>query len=51
MCFLTCIFNAPLQPERLSAKDTEILFGGFRVITTGWDLKECNNRLVTYIDR
>ena len=47
MCFLTCIFNAPLQPERLSAKDTEILFG----ITTGWDLKECNNRLVTYIDR
>ena len=25
-----------------------MVFGGFRV---GWDLKECNDRLVAYIDR
>ena len=44
---LTCICNPPLQPERLSPKDIEKVFD----IRTGWDLKECNNRLVTYIDR
>ena len=36
-----------MQPKRLSDFEVADLFG----IPTGWDLKECNNRLVTYIDR
>ena len=44
-----------LQPKRLNDSEVEMLFGPLRPLNPpihdGWDLKECNNRLVTYIDR
>jgi len=38
-------------PMRLKDSDIIRLFGPLQSITSDWDLKECNNRLVTYIDR
>lgn len=42
-------------PKRLNDSEVEKLFGPLRPLNPpthdGWDLKECNNRLVTYIDR
>jgi len=42
-------------PKRLSDSEVEKIFGPLRPLNPpihdGWDLKECNNRLVTYIDR
>jgi len=42
-------------PKRLNDSEVEMLFGPLRPLNPpihdGWDLKECNNRLVTYIDR
>ena len=43
------ILNFLLQPKRLSDGEVVELFGPIR--HDGWDLKECNNRLVTYIDK
>jgi len=39
-------------PKRLSDLEVADLFGPLLpLVQDGWDLKECNNRLVTYIDR
>merc|ERR1712130_33333 len=42
-------------PKRLTDSEVADIFGPLRPLNPpihdGWDLKECNNRLVTYIDR
>jgi len=38
-------------PVRLSESQIIQYFGPLVTVSSGWDLKECNNRLVTYIDR
>lgn len=38
-------------PVRLTETQLIKWFGPLVTISSGWDLKECNNRLVTYIDR
>ena len=36
----------------MNDSEVEMIFGPLRPLSyDGWDLKECNNRLVTYIDR
>ena len=57
---LRTILSLPLQPRRLDRFWTTgtvvdgwaSCFGGLHpILTNSWDLKECNNRLVSYIDK
>jgi hypothetical protein len=46
------IVNYSSQPKQLEQEAVWRWQGGLQEVeTVSWDLKECNNRLVTYIDR